>query len=82
MMELAMYQSIIKNEQLKGMGFPNLLSPMMPGMMATPADFLNIEQNLYQTYMRKNMVQQPPQLQPTQRNAPIHNLTEAYLTKK
>jgi hypothetical protein len=73
---------MIKNEQLKGMGFPNLLPQMMSGMMATPAEFLNLKQNLYQTYMRKNMAQQIAQLQPTHRNAPIHNLTEAYLTKK
>jgi hypothetical protein len=82
MMELAMYQSMLKNEQFKGMGFPNLGPQIMPGMMASPADLLNLKQNLYQTYMRRNMAQQAFQFQAAQRNAPIHNLTEVYLTKK
>ena len=82
MMELAMYQQMLKNEQLKGIGFPGLGPQMIPGMMPTPADLLNLKQNLYQSYMRKNMTMQPPQVQMPQRNAPIHNLTEVFLTKK
>ncbi len=82
MMELAMYQQMFKNEQLKGIGFPGLGTQMIPGMMSTPADLLNLRQNLYQSYMRKNMTMQPPQVQVPQRNAPIHNLTEVFLTKK
>ncbi len=82
MMELAMYQQMLKNEQLKGIGFPGLGAQMIPGMMSTPADLLNLKQNLYQSYMRKNMTMQPQQVQVPQRNAPIHNLTEVFLAKK
>lgn len=82
MMEVAMYQQMLKNEQLKGMGFPNLGAQMMPGMMSSPADLMNLRQNLYQNYMRRGMSQQVPAMQAVQRNAPIHNLTEVYLAKK
>ena len=82
MMELAMYQQMLKNEQLKGISFPGLGTQMIPGMMSTPADLLNLKQNLYQSYMRKNMTMHPPQVQVPQRNAPIHNLKEVFLAKK
>jgi hypothetical protein len=76
MMKFAMIQQMFKNEQMKGMGFPNMPnigSQMIPGMMSN-MDLLNLRQNLYQNYMRSLSQQQPPK-----KNAPIHNLTEAYL---
>lgn len=80
MMKLSMIQQMIKNEQLKGMGFPNIVPQMMAGMMPT-TELMNLKQNMYQQYMR-NVPQPQPQPQVVKPNAPIHNLTEAFLSKK
>jgi len=80
MMKLSMIQQMIKNEQLKGMGFPNIVPQMMAGMMPTN-ELMNLKQNMYQNYMR-NVPQAQPQPQVVKPNAPIHNLTEAFLSKK
>ena len=82
MMELAMYQQMFKNEQLKGMGFPNMAPQMMQGMMPASSDLINLKQNLYQNYMRRTMPQQGSQAPIPPRNAPIYDLTEVFLTKK
>lgn len=56
----------------------NNFSPQLLANIMANADLLNLKQNIYPNYMRVA----PPQAQAPEKNPPIHNLTEVFLTQK